>query len=204
MEDAYQQYLKDRHTAHVARRSNLDDLAFKTSERYDQWVLTLSGGALALSLTFLEKIAPEPAPYTLYFLGFSWLAYIVAVLAGFCAIDMSRKAIYRQLEIGDDIYEQFRKTTTEEKPEGDSLTAEKNENRPAKKVGCLNIVSLTFLVVGTILLCAFAIANLANTKAPNALDCTPQLASANSPQISTNITTTNKATPWAMKVKKVK
>jgi hypothetical protein len=196
MENAYHQYLKDRHTAHVARRSNLDDLAFKTSERYDQWVLTLSGGALALSLTFLEKIAPEPAHYTLYFLGFSWLAYIVAVLAGFCAIDMSRKAIYRQLEIGDENYEQFRKTTTEEKPEGDSLPEEKNENRPAKKLSCLNVVSLTFLVIGTVLLCVFAIANLVSAKAANELDHSSQIGvNTNLPQNSTSSKTTNKATP---------
>src|ERR1035438_4775715 len=65
-------YQKDRHAAHVAISNRFDDLAFKTSERYDQWILTLSGGALAISLTFLEKIAPEPTKWTLFLLGFSW------------------------------------------------------------------------------------------------------------------------------------
>jgi hypothetical protein len=194
MEDAYQQYLKERHVAHVARRNNLDDLAFKTSERYDQWVLTLSGGALAISLTFIEKIAPEPAHYTLIFLGLSWLAYIIAVLAGFGAIDTSRKAIYRQLKIGDETYSQFRKTTTKEKPEGDPLP--EAENRPAKIVGCLNVVSLTSLVIGTMLLCVFAVANLARAKVPKELDHPPQInVNVNLPQVLTNSTTTNKATP---------
>lgn len=77
------QYQKERHADYSARSIRLDELAFKTSERYDQWVLTLSGGALAVSLTFLEKIAPEPVPATLWFLALSWLSFIGAILAGF-------------------------------------------------------------------------------------------------------------------------
>jgi hypothetical protein len=195
MEDpAYHQYLNDRHTAYVTRRSNLDDLAFKTSERYDQWVLTLSGGALALSLTFLEKIAPDPSHCTLLFLGLSWFAYIIAVLAGFCAIDTSRKAIYRQLEIGDENYVQFRKTTTKLKPEGEPLPAA--ENRPAKFVGCLNVISLSSLVVGTMLLCVFAIANLAIAKTPKEADHPPQInVNVNLPQVLTNNVFMHKVKP---------
>jgi hypothetical protein len=195
-DDEYQQYLNARHKAYTARRNNLDDLAFKTSERYDQWVLTLSGGALAISLTFLEKIAPNPSHYTLFILGFSWLAYIVAVLAGFLAIDTSRKAIYRQLEIGDDNYDQFSKTTTKQKPEGEPLSDEKNTNRPAELVGCLNKVSLTSLVIGTAFLCIFAIANLAGVKAPIETNHEQQInLSVNLTQVSTNMTTTNNVKP---------
>ena len=107
---------------------------------------------------------------------------------------MSRKAIYRQLEIGDENYNQFRKTTTKEKPEGELLPEAKN--RPVKILSCLNVVSLAFLVIGTMSLCAFAIANLANAKSSSEHDHTSQIGvNAILPQISTNITTTNKATP---------
>lgn len=127
MEDAYQKYLRDRHEAHVTGRHSLDDFALKTSERYGQWVLIISGGALAISITFLGKIAPHPASNTLFLLGLSWLAYIFAILAGFSAIFVRREAIYRQIEIDDESYEQFRKTTKEDVPEGELLP--KRENR---------------------------------------------------------------------------
>ena len=105
----------------------MDDFALKTSERYGQWVLIISGGALAISITFLGKIAPHPASNTLFLLGLSWLAYIFAILAGFSAIFVRREAIYRQIEIDDESYEQFRKTTKEDVPEGELLP--KRENR---------------------------------------------------------------------------
>ena len=185
MEDAYQQYLKDRHTAHIARRSNLDDLAFKTSERYDQWVLTLSGGALAISLTFLEKIAPEPAGNTLFLLGLSWLAFIVAVVAGFSAIFFSREAIYRQMEIDKAIYSQFRKTTTEHNMEGDVLT--EGENRHKKTLKILNRTSLSSLTIGIALMCIFALANITGEKSIKEPDYRPQInVNVNLPQALTN------------------
>ena len=157
--DPYHEYKKDRHAAHVSSRRGLDDLAFKTSERYDQWVLTLAGGALAISLTFLKDIAPSPVRWTLLFLGLSWLAYILAVLAGFYAIFISREAIYRQIEIGDAEYRQFRETSTKEKPEGSMLVEEKNQY--VERLKSLNNASITFLATGTGLMCLFALINVA-------------------------------------------
>jgi hypothetical protein len=158
----YHEYRKERHAHHAASRRTLDDLAFKTSERYDQWVFTLAGGALAISLTFLEKIAPDPARLTFILLGVSWLAYILTILAGFSAIYYSRKAIYRAIEICDENYRQFNETTSEEKPEGDPLP--ESENYFNVIVDRLNVVSLSCLVAGTLLMCVFALANLKGTK----------------------------------------
>jgi len=174
METGYQKYLKDRHQEHVASRNSLDDHAFKTSERYDQWVLALSGGALAISLTFLEKIAPHPASATLPLLGLSWVAYILAVLSGFFAISVSRQAIYRELEIGDETYEEFRKTTTAEKPEGEFVGG--RNNRHTSTLTFLNWTSLTCLIIGTVLMCCFAFANIKGvTVARKAPDLPPQI-----------------------------
>src|ERR1035441_926407 len=182
--DTYVQYKKDRHEAYLLRRNLLNDFAFKTSERYDQWVLTLSGGALAISLTFLEKIAPEPARCTLILLGLSWLAYIGAILAGFSAIHCSRNAIYRQLDIDEEVYVQFRRTTTEHETEGDQLPEQ--ENRVITILKNLNKASVTCVVAGTLLMCCFALVNISITKpkketpAPQQINVQVQL-----PQIST-------------------
>jgi hypothetical protein len=152
------QYQVDRHTAYIANNNRLDDVAFKTSERYDQWVLTLAGGALAISLSFLEKIAPEPATYTLWLLGLSWLAYIIAILAGFFAIHYSREAIYREMEIARKDFDSFIATCTAANPAGDSPP--KSENPHRAHVSRSNTISRTCLALGTALLCAFALVNL--------------------------------------------
>jgi hypothetical protein len=151
-------YQKDRHAAHVIISNRLDDLAFKTSERYDQWILTLSGGALAISLTFLEKIAPEPTKWTYLLLGLSWLAYIVAILAGFYAIYLSREAIYEEMRIATGKYQIFISTSAVDKIMGDQPPAV--ENKYTNKVGRANKVLSACLVAGTFLLCGFALVNL--------------------------------------------
>ncbi len=156
-EDAYQ-YRKERHAAHIEIRNNLDDLAFKTSERYDQWVMTLAGGALAISLTLIEKIAPEPTPFSWVILGLSWLAYIIAILAGLGAIYYSRKAIYRAIEICDEEYGLFVSSSTEENPGGNAPP--KLDNRFNRFVEIINRVSLWCLGAGTVLMCIFGLINL--------------------------------------------
>ena len=192
-EDAYQQYRKERYAAHVAYRQNLDELGFKTSERYDQWVITLAGGALAISLTFLEKIAPEPAHETLFLLGLSWFAYVVAVLAGFCAIYYSRKAIQRALDIADECYRIFSTSSSEGKPEGD--TPPEFNNRPSEIVGCLNKASLSCLVAGTVLMCAFALVNLGVAKISKDTDHSKEITTnINLPLLQNSNEATNKAT----------
>lgn len=182
---AYGQYLKDRHDAHLLRRNSLCDFAFKTSERYDQWVLTLSGGALAISLTFLEKIAPDPVPVTLVILGGSWLAYILAALTGFCAIYFSREALYTEVEIGDEAYTRFRETTTEQKPEGDPPAEWKN--RHTKTLKKLSVASSSCLILGTFLMCAFALTNISRAKSKKEITPPVQInVTAQPPQLLTN------------------
>jgi hypothetical protein len=195
MKDAYEQYRNDRYKAHITRRNSLNDLAFKTSERYDQWVLTLSGGALAISLTFIEKIAPGPARWTLILLGLSWLAYIFAVLAGFAAIFFSREAIYKQLDIDDAVYEQFGKTSTEEKPEGESLSESVNPHIRTLKI--LNRTSISCLTFGTFLMCWFALSNIASAKAHKEQELPSQIdVNMNLLQVPTNYNITTTATKY--------
>ena len=163
-EQVLHQYRKERHADYNARSSRLDELAFKTSERYDQWVLTLSGGALAISLTFLEKIAPQPAPMTLWLLGLSWLSFIGAILAGFFAIHYSREAIYREMEIARENYETFVSTSTTQNMQGANQPTK--DNLPRTRVETANIVSRSCLAAGTGLLCLFALINLVIAKSP--------------------------------------
>jgi hypothetical protein len=167
-DESFENYRRERYSAYMAERQNLSDLAFKTSERYDHWVITLAGGALAVSLTFLEKIAPHPLRITLIFLGISWFAFIAAVLAGFCAIHYSRKALYRAVEIADAKYNAFVSTSSEQNPGGD--VAPTLENQFKKTTECLNKTSLGCLIIGTLLMCIFAMINMTSVPAPSSDD----------------------------------
>ncbi len=163
-EQVLHQYRKERHADYNSRSSRLDELAFKTSERYDQWILTLSGGALALSLTFLEKIAPEPETMTLWLLGLSWLSFIGAILSGFFAIHYSREAIYREMDIARENYEAFVSTSTTQNMQGSPQSIK--DNLPRLRCETANIVSRSCLAAGTGLLCLFALINLVIAKTP--------------------------------------
>jgi len=163
-ETAYDAYRKDRHSFFLTHRNNLDERAFKTSERYDQWVITLSGGALGISLTVLEKVSPHPDPCALVLLGCSWCALICSVLSAFGAIYCSRLAIYRAIRIADEQYRFFETTTTKENPVGEDR--QESENIPSIVVNWLNIASISCLIVGVILMCAFALMNLHHSSKP--------------------------------------
>jgi len=158
-EDSYQAYLKARDQNYRERRQRLDDLAFKTSERYDQWVLTIAGGALAVSLTFLEKLCPHPlVPTWPVLLSLAWLFLTAAIVAAFVAIKKSREAIYQQIEIDDRSYARFRSTTTTQNPVG--KVEEEEDNAKSREVERTNTLSTICTVMGILLLCAFAFRNM--------------------------------------------
>jgi len=50
----YQTYLEE--------RKILIDSERETAQQFDKAILTLAAGALALSITFINQIAPEPKP----------------------------------------------------------------------------------------------------------------------------------------------
>ena len=79
--------------AYLSYRQSLDNAEVEVSGRYDKWILTLSGGALGLSITFLEKIAPTPNPETVWLLTFSWVLFVASILAALISLLTSQSAI---------------------------------------------------------------------------------------------------------------
>jgi len=47
--DEYAEYREDRHKSYTEQRRRLDDKALSITARYDQWLLTISGGALSVA-----------------------------------------------------------------------------------------------------------------------------------------------------------
>jgi hypothetical protein len=75
----------------------------KSSQAYDKAVMTLSGGALGLSLTFVKEIAPNPLTCTKWMLAAAWASLTVSLTSILISMLTSqwalRKAI-RQVDAG--------------------------------------------------------------------------------------------------------
>lgn len=89
------------------RDSLLDTLRF-LNESYDKLLVTLSGGALALSITFLKDVVNLKSTVHSELLFFSWLAFILSLASVLgrimFGIEANRKAI-EQVDAGT-IYKQ--------------------------------------------------------------------------------------------------
>jgi hypothetical protein len=59
-------YLDKLYQQYSSQREKLDAASIEAAGRYDKAVLTISTGALALSVTFIEKIASNPQHWTLF------------------------------------------------------------------------------------------------------------------------------------------
>lgn len=64
-------YFRERHC--------LIDIEQKGSEQHDKAILQLAMAALGFSVAFVEKIAPEPEPWTLKLLYWSWTFFAVSL-----------------------------------------------------------------------------------------------------------------------------
>ena len=82
----------DKETYHSTRQA-YNEAELEMSGRYDKWVLTLSGGALGLSITFIEKIAKNPTADTLFWLKISWVCLVLSLLSALLSLVTSQSAI---------------------------------------------------------------------------------------------------------------
>lgn len=60
--DPQYEYQKTLHSAYKELRSEADQIALEIGGRYEKMLSLVAGGALAVSITFIEKIAPTPVP----------------------------------------------------------------------------------------------------------------------------------------------
>lgn len=161
----YSDYLAERYKNYIEQRRRLDSNALAIAEKYDQWVLTISGGALGVSLTFLEKISSSPISGSVPIIGVAWFCFVLSLLAGLYAIRFSSKSLVEQIVILDAEYDKFSRTTKPEAMLGDPVRSRKNQYRA--KVLIASEISLWSLILGTVLLCVFSIVNLSANQKKN-------------------------------------
>lgn len=135
--DDKQVYLEERKQSIAAEQD--------TAKQFDSSLLTLSGGALALSLTFIKQVAPHPIPNSICFLVSAWSLFCVSLCLTLISFLTSQSACQRYREILD----------------ADMLGEDKNnKNRPGRWTAWLNYLSITFFVFGIIFVIIFSAINL--------------------------------------------
>ena len=137
----------DKETYYKIRQS-YDDAELEVSGRYDKWILTLSGGALGLSITFIEKIAKNPTPETLFWLKLSWGCLVISLLSALLSLVTSQSAIRENRKELDIAYSEKR---------------DPNLGFPRWFTNFTNVLnwgSLFLFIVGVIFLCVFSFKNI--------------------------------------------
>jgi hypothetical protein len=133
---------------YISTRQSYDEAELEVSGRYDKWILTLSGGALGLSITFIEKIAKNPTIDTLWWLKLSWGCLILSLLSALLSLVTSQSAI------------------RENRKELDLANIE--QRAPRLKfprwftwiTNGLNWGALVLFILGTVFLCIFSFKNI--------------------------------------------
>jgi hypothetical protein len=133
-------------------RKVLEQAYQKQSEAYDKAVLSLSGGALGLSMTFIRQIV-QGSPNRVLLLALAWSGFAVSILAIFISMLTSQWAIRKSVC-------QIDEGNAEAQHTGGWSTV----------TACLNILACISLVFGIGLLVWFSIANLNSIGVAASLD----------------------------------
>jgi hypothetical protein len=132
-----------------AERNRFIDAKADQSKTYDQTILTFSAGAIGLSLTFLEKLAPHPAHTWLLYA--SWILFGTAILSVIVSFALSQAAIDYEIAWIDATWAAVESKQTQPPP--------RLANSRQVWTKAVNIASGGFFVLGIATLVAFAAAN---------------------------------------------
>lgn len=127
-------------------RRVLTESSRQTSQQFDKFTLTLSAGALAISLTFVRELAQQPTLGSVVILGISWMGYIACICSTMASFQLSNQSTNREIEIIDS------------ELRGDSDVDDRNSF--GRLTELLNWLSLISFVISTLLLISFALANV--------------------------------------------
>jgi len=146
-EEAYSENSEYQHSLFEERKSLLNAL-LDQSRSFDKYVLTLAGGALGLSLVFIQQIAPQPSAETIGFLVGAWSAFGASILMTLISFLFSQKACEKQIEILNGLLNR-------------SLDPDRLPPNLYRTVtSLLNWISMATFVAGVASLSTFAIRNL--------------------------------------------
>lgn len=97
---------------YLLERTRLTSAKQEAAKSYDRTILTFSGGAIALSITFLEKIAPHADAKGLLYTSWSLLA--VAMMSTLYSLLATQRACEQQISDLEKRYEEIVGVSNEE------------------------------------------------------------------------------------------
>ena len=113
---------------------------------FDKAMLTLSAGALGLSITFIHNIAPNPQCINLLII--SWCFFTIALLCTLSSFLTSQFGSRKQRKILDNYYKD------------PSIDQAMQKNCYAVITNWLNIISLSLFIIGVFFMLFFSYSNL--------------------------------------------
>lgn len=90
--------------AYLKQREGYIDAEREGARLFDRSIITLAGGAFAISLAFLKDIAPEPKICTLWLLGVSWGGLVLSILSTLISFLTSQEACSKYVDLLDKLY----------------------------------------------------------------------------------------------------
>jgi magnesium-transporting ATPase (P-type) len=137
-----EQNKREEYQVYLEERKQLITVERDTAQQFDKAILTLAAGALALSITFINQIAPNPRPHSVYFLIGAWILFCASLLSTLTSFLTSQVACRKQRDILDD-----------------KISSKKN-NKAASWTNGLNYCSIFFFILGVVSLIVFSAINL--------------------------------------------
>lgn len=129
-------------------RTSLIEIEQKSADQHDRAILTVASGGLALSITFLKDIAPNPLPETWKYLGLSWGCFGLSILTILFSFLTSQSACRKQREFLDRFYQ-----------DGPSAAGD-GKNRWSTMTNMLNFISYLCVFIAIVFFVFFSWSNL--------------------------------------------
>jgi hypothetical protein len=140
-----EQNKQEEYKVYLEERKQLIEAERETAQQFDKAILTLAAGALALSITFINQIAPNPKPHSIYYLVGAWILFCASLLSTLISFLTSQVACRKQRDILD--------------MEISGRDNNKN-NKAASWTNKLNYCSIACFILGVIFLIIFSAINL--------------------------------------------
>jgi hypothetical protein len=138
-----------------AHRDWLNQAHHTASQDFDKAVMTLAGGALALSITFIHEIAPHPKHHG--WLAASWSALALSLLLVFVSFLASQQVLLTELANCDDA---IKRALAKERGEPDPPPLVPKTDLAGPMTTWLNYLAGGTFIAGVLLLVRFALYNL--------------------------------------------
>lgn len=130
----------------LAERQRIVDARQRAQQRFDQIVSGGAAGALVLSITFLDALAPLPDPNTRPLLLLGWGSLLVSLTSNFISHLLSQRAFDAYLNNFDEAYQ--------------NRTIPDHRNTAGSASRWADVISAVAFVGGVFFLAWFSISNL--------------------------------------------